>query len=448
MQKALNRLFQINIRIYVFGLTIMFAMLLAHCSGGHVSFVKVVSDSTGHKLTVDDTDFFVNGMNWDYYPIGTNYKYVLWEQSDEFIRKVLEREMGALKEIGVNSIRQYVGVPPKWVRYIYENYDIFTILNHPLGRYGVEVDGKWVAHVNYADTATREVILQEIIDMVEDFRYVPGVLMWLLGNENNYGLIWESSQTQDMPEARARDRQPAKSFYSLVDEAARLLHIRDNRRPVALANGDTQFIDLIVQETPNLDIFGANVYRGSSFEDLFQEVKDQLGLPFLLTEFGADAYHATEMREDEESQARYLLDNWFEIHANTQGLSGTNNVLGGCTFQFTDGWWKSGPDDKLDIHDTQASWSNGGYGEDFIAGENNMNEEWFGVCAKGPTDAEGMYELLPRIAYDILQQVHTLNPLAPGLTEEDLHEHYATIRTSTFSRETVADSTHSDTITP
>ena len=26
---------------------------------------------------------------------------------------------------------------------------------------------------------------------------------------------------------------------------------------------------------------------------------------------------------------------------------------------------------------------------DFAPGENNMNEEWFGICAKGPTNARG-----------------------------------------------------------
>jgi hypothetical protein len=30
--------------------------------------------------------------------------------------------------------------------------------------------------------------------------------------------------------------------------------------------------------------------------------------------------------------------------------------------------------------------------------DNNMNEEWFGICAKGPTNARGLYDLYPRAA--------------------------------------------------
>lgn len=421
-----------------FSLIVMIGLGITQCTSGHVAAVKVVSDSSGHKLTVDGNDYFVNGMNWDYYPIGTNYKFILWEQPDAFILKVLDQEMSALNAMGVNAIRQYVGVPPRWVKYIYETYGIFTILNHPFARYGMEIDGKWVANVDYGDETTREHILADVVSMVEQFRYVPGVLIWLLGNENNYGLIWESAATMDMPEAQAKDYQKARDLYSLFNEAIRIIHIRDNHRPVAIANGDDQFIDLVSQEIENLDIFGTNSYRGSSFEDLFEVVHDKLGVPLLFTEFGADAYHTTEMREDQISQARYLLDNWSEIYKNARGHGASGNSIGGCTFQFSDGWWKSGPDDNLDIHDPHASWANGGYLEDFVHGENNMNEEWFGVCGKEASGTEYMYKLLPRKAYYVLQQVHQLNPLSPETTLEGIEAHFANINSTlidTLSKE-------------
>jgi hypothetical protein len=77
---------------------------------------------------------------------------------------------------------------------------------------------------------------------------------------------------------------------------------------------------------------------------------------------------------------------------------------------LSDGWWKYGQTKNLDIHDSNASWVNGGYSFDFVKGKNNMNEEWFGICAKGPTDEKGMYRLNPRTAYYILQKVHQINP--------------------------------------
>lgn len=428
MHSEYSKLIRPLARGLAFSLIAMINLVVSDCTGGHVDSVKVISDSTGHKLAVDGVDYFVNGMNWDYYPIGTNYSYVLWDQPEAFIVKVLDVEMSALKAMGVNTIRQYVGIPPRWVKYIYETYGIFTILNHPFARYGLEVNGKWIVNVDYGDQSTREQVLADVVAMVEQFRYVPGVLMWLLGNENNYGLIWESAATMDMPEAQINHYQKARDLYSLYNEAIRIIHIRDNHRPVAIANGDDQFIEMIAQEIENLDIFGTNSYRGASFEDLFQNVNDKLGIPVLLTEFGADAFHAVEMREDQGMQARYLLDNWREIYENASGHGYPGNSIGGCTFQFSDGWWKSGPDDNLDIHEFGASWANGGYREDFVHGENNMNEEWFGICAKGTTNTEGLYNLLPRKAYYALQQVHQLNPLSPETSLQEIQSHFARIR--------------------
>ncbi|MDH3215502.1 MAG: hypothetical protein OEN01_04315, partial [Candidatus Krumholzibacteria bacterium] len=55
--------------------------------------VRVVSGASGAKLQVDGRDFMVFGMNWDYFPIGTNYAYSLWTQPDAVIEAALAREM-------------------------------------------------------------------------------------------------------------------------------------------------------------------------------------------------------------------------------------------------------------------------------------------------------------------------------------------------------------------
>ena len=56
-----------------------------------------------------------------------------------------------------------------------------------------------------------------------------------------------------------------------------------------------------------------------------------------------------------------------------------------------------------------------------------MNEEWFGICAKGPTKATGAYQLYPRAAYYALQKAHRLNPYAPGTTLSSIQMHFADI---------------------
>ncbi|MEO0626971.1 MAG: glycosidase, partial [Bacteroidota bacterium] len=99
--------------------------------------VSVEDGPDGTKLLVDGQPFMVNGMNWDYFPIGTNYSYSLWTKPDDIVRAALDAEMSYLKNMGVNAVRMYTGVPAKWITYIYERYGIYTMLNHSFGRYGL-----------------------------------------------------------------------------------------------------------------------------------------------------------------------------------------------------------------------------------------------------------------------------------------------------------------------
>jgi hypothetical protein len=160
---------------------------------------------------------------------------------------------------------------------------------------------------------------------------------------------------------------------------------------------------------------------------LYDSVRAKFDKPVLLTEFGADAFNAQSNEEDQYSQAYYMVGNWKEIYQNAAGLGRANNSIGGFTFQFSDGWWKYGQTDNLDVHDSNASWANGGYQADFVEGENNMNEEWFGVCAKGPTDERGLYQLFPRAAYYSLKEAHQINPYAPGVTTQSIEEYFSNI---------------------
>ena len=388
--------------------------------------IEIVADSAGTRLKVDGQDLLIRGVNWDYFPIGTNYSYSLWTQPDDVIRAALDREMSLLKVMGVNAIRQYNGVPPRWVKYIYERYGIWTVLNHALGRYGTTVGGVFVAQTDYSDPRVRQALTNEVTALVEEFRGTPGVLMWLLGNENNYGLTWKSAATENLP-AGERDAAKATYLYSLVGEVARAIKTRDGSRPVALANGDLQYLDIIARQTRGLDVFGTNVYRGASFGDLFARVKSTLGLPVMFTEFGADAYNARDLREDQRSQARYLLAQWQEIFENVAGKGGAGNAIGGLTFQWTDGWWKNGQDVRLAEHDINASWSNAAYGDDYVKGENNMNEEWWGIVAKGAPDARGLFPLYPRAAFYALQRAYQIDPYAPGVTAAAIRTHFAAI---------------------
>lgn len=410
-------------------------LLLGVLSHGQTQRVQVINDITGSKLQVDGKPFMINGMNWDYIPIGTNTVNAdFWNKSDDIIKAGLDAEMALLKNMNVNVIRQYTGVPARWIKYIYENYGVYTMLNHSFGRYGLTLDGVWTPVTLYNEERTQKFLMDEVTKLVAEYRNTPGLLMYLLGNENNYGLFWQGAETEDFPDDEGRinfiGEKRGRPMYKLMNDAAKAMKAIDSNHPVAICNGDVLFIDIIAQECGDIDIYGTNTYRGESFGDMFQVVKEKLDKPIMFTEFGADAFNAQNNAEDQESQAYYMVENWREIYENAAGVGKVGNSIGGFTFQFSDGWWKFGFDDRenADVHDNNASWSNGGYYRDYVEGQNNMNEEWFGICAKGPTNERGLYTLYPRAAYYSLQEAHKLNLYANGTTVQSVNAYFDNIQ--------------------
>lgn len=393
--------------------------------------VTVLSEQAGFKLQVDGEDYFVRGVNWSYIPVGENYSYDFWGKSDAFIEEALNYEMGLLKRGGVNSIRVYANIPPRWVEWIYDNYGITCMVNPLMGRYGVNVDGTFVPVVDYSDEKHRAAIKKETMDAVVKHKDTRGLVFWLLGNENNYGLSWKSFEIENLPEGE-RDEAKARHLYSLFGELIDEIHAVDEHHPVAIANGDLQYLNLVAELAPNMDIMGANVYRGMSSGDLFQRVRDELGVPFVYTEFGSDAFNARTGREDGLSQARYLHSQWQEIYEQTYGKGRVGNAIGGYTFQWSDGWWKYLQEENLDIQDNNASWSNQAYLSDWAEGKNNMNEEWFGIVAKGPTQSDGHFQLYPRAGYYMLKDAFNLDPYAPDTSLASVRMHFEAVQPDNY----------------
>ena len=414
---------------------ILITFLLTASVFAQSSVVEVKKTKEGSKLVVNGEDFMINGMNWDYIPRGTNTVNAnFWKKSDDIIKAGLDAEMALLQNMNVNVIRQYTGVPAKWVRYIYEKYGIYTMLNDSFGRYGLTIDGVWTPITDYSDPRTQELLMSEITKMVTEYKNTPGILLYLIGNENNYGLFWQGAETEDFPDEEDKKREVGEKrgrpMYKLMNEASKAMKAIDSSHPVAICNGDVLFIDIIAEECKDVDIYGTNMYRGVSFGDAFKVVKDKLDIPIMFTEFGSDAFNAKENQEDQKMQAYYMLNNWKEIYQNAAGLGKVENSIGGFTFQFSDGWWKAGFDDRkdADTHQTESTWNAGGYTiDEAFPGANNMNEEWFGICAKGPTNSRGLYTLYPRAAYYALKDAHSLNPYGEDVTLDFVNNYFSNI---------------------
>ena len=125
-------------------LAVMLVFSVPLASHAQVDKVTTYKDESGWKLQVNGEDYYIKGVVWSYSPRGQNYSYNLWGESDDFIRKVLDYEMGLMKAANINTIRSFGMIPPEWVTYIYREHGIMSVINPLMGRYGYNVDGKWI----------------------------------------------------------------------------------------------------------------------------------------------------------------------------------------------------------------------------------------------------------------------------------------------------------------
>ncbi len=390
-------------------------LILAHAINGYSQDsdlpdrVTMYQDDNGWKLQVNEKDYFVKGVVWGYTPIGENYAYNLWGYPDNYIRNVLDYECKLMSQGGINTIRSFSMIPPKWVTYMYKKHGIMTVINHLMGRYGYTVGGVWRPFSDYSDKLTRETLKKDILKFVAKYKNTPGILMFALGNESNYGLEWSSFEIENLPVGE-QHREKAKHLYSLFNEIIRESKKIDPNHLFTIVNGDIQYADIIRTHCKDLDILGTNSYRGKSFTDLFETAKKELNIPVLFMEFGSDAYNALEGGEDQASQAEWLKSQWQEIYNKSYGKGEEGTCIGGFTFEWRDEWWKYKQTENLKIQDTTSSWANGGYSFDYVKGKNNMNEEWFGICGIGGPNKDGVYEAKPRMAYFVLSELFRMDP--------------------------------------
>ena len=274
-----------------------------------------------------------------------------------------------LKEMGVNTVRLYHhGFNKALLQDLYQTYGIRVIMGDYLGAYTIGSGADWYAGTDYSNPQQQEKMLASVREMVEQYKDEPYIVFWVLGNENNYG---NANNCRKNPVA----------YYQFLNRAAKLIKSLDPNHPVALCNGDTLFMNIAAKECPDVDIYGANAYRGGhGFGDSFwADVQDFWGKPVFISEYGCPAYdHHRSQEVAEQEQADYLKDSWLDIERNLGGQVGVGNALGGVLFEWMDEWWKAGPPPQYDasVHDIV-----GQFGGPFPDGWSY--EEWYGVVGQG-----------------------------------------------------------------
>ncbi len=390
----------------VAGALVFFLLLGAAKNPKPAVYIKSLKNSR-YQLMVANKPYIVKGVCYNPIPIGQNHDYDWW--SDPYKPWLVDGKL--MKEMGINTIRIYqAGEKPENVKQVikdlYEQFGIRTILGHWMGFWEYPCPF-------YGDKAFEERVRKEVIDMVNLYKDEPGVLMWILGNENNYSCLghvnpWSTEEIDKEENPQKRKEMRAKVYYSFVNEITREVHKIDSNHPVALGNGELIMLDAAKLYCPDVDLVACIIYRGKSFGNLFKSLKATFDKPLLLSEFGADGYDAYKQKEVQEWQAFFLESQWRQIYDNlATGKEGEGNCIGGTIFEWTDEWWKHNPIDSesLKVHDTESNWSNGSYYFDIQAPKNmNMNEEWFGIVAlSGPQKEAGLDERVPRKAYYIIR---------------------------------------------
>jgi len=271
-----------------------------------------------------------------------------------------------MKRMGANTVRIYHHVRNKeLLRKWHKEQGMMFLIGDFAGGYAVGSGVDFDTGTDYNNPDQVKNMLESIRTMVMSEKDEPYVLMWVLGNENVYG-VGNNAKTQ--PEA----------FFRFINQAAQLIHELDPTRPVAISSGDLYRFDLFAEYCPAVDIYGCNIYRGNGGmgDSFWRSVRELSNKPVLITEFGNPGYGKDRTEaEIEQFQMEYHRSNWEDIARNMGGGEGVGNSLGGVVFEYCDEWWKAELFSQKE-HDAQSQ-----HPAPFCDGNNY--EEFFGLYSLG-----------------------------------------------------------------
>ncbi len=372
---------------------------------GQVRFVKY--ENGQWQLLVDNRPFFIKGMSYMPTKVGQgpdDGTLVDWMREDDDHDGIIDAPYEAwvdkygdnkhhadepvvgdfklMKDMGVNTLRiyyqPYMKSDKAFLEKMYKGYGFKVAMSNFLGKYAIGSGASWSEGTDYENPVHQKNMMEYVRQMVNEFKDEPYILMWILGNENNYGV------------ASNADKKPV-AYYKFVNEVAKMIKSIDPNHPVAICNGDALYLDKFGKYDPDVDAYGANAYRGNyGFGSFWDEVSELSGKPAFITEYGAPAFALTmNYEESQQEQSDYHKGNWLDILYNSAGYKeGAGNSVGGMTFEWLDEWWKNY---SPSVHDTKADAVGpfpGGY----------YFEEWFGIMGQGD-GSQSPYLREPRKVY-------------------------------------------------
>lgn len=298
-------------------------------------------------------------------------------------------------------------------------------------------------------TARAELDNQSYLTHVLQYKDHPAILMWALGNEWNFNLYYgygTAAEAIAATNAAAAAIKNADPFHpvssSLGDRFSSQPVVCDPMNPCCGSPPALSDIPSIVNGAPHVDVWGLNIYRGSSFGTLFDQWQAASNKPFYIGEFGVDAFDSTSFSlygcgiaaqvsgaVNQGKQARFDIGLWHELASQLSEYSTHGSAVGGFIHQFNDAIWKAGsyhsglggifnydgPDQIAGTADDDKSFRK--YNSDgfLIVGgfpDHVANEEYFGIVNSGRSK---------RLVYTYLQDLYTHLPnivLNPGFEQQ------------------------------
>lgn len=312
-------------RLYKIIIIFMFGLLLSCEKSSDEDKVSV----SNRKLLVNGKQYLIKGICYHPVPKGSGQRAF----------GSIDQDLDLMLEAGINTVRVYAPI----------DNEIILDKIHKAGL-------KLIIGFGYNQEGNFDIKSGSFLDYVKKYKHHKAILLWELGNEYNYHPEWFEGDI--------------KNWYKALNNAAELIHKTDPNHPVTTAHGELPD-SLALSTCPNIDVWGMNVYRWDNPEKIYKEWTKVSAKPMYLSEAGGDSYmtiskEGFDLGVNEKAQAKAnatILDAVFK---------NTEIGLGVTMFSFTDGWWKSGNNNKQDI----GGWAPNSSGVPY---DGAPNEEFWGI---------------------------------------------------------------------
>jgi hypothetical protein len=300
-----------------------------------------VVTTAGRQLLVNGQPYEIQGVCWSPIPRGRRVPV-------DWTNPLALSDIPLMVEAGINTVRTYTHI---------DSVDVLDAL---------AAAGIRVIQGVYIDPD------QDPLAVVRAQRDHPAILMWELGNEWNYNGLYRDLAAEEIEET--------------LETLASDIHDLDPNHPVATNHGELPSAARLAA-MPSIDVWGLNVYRGSSFFGLFRDWEALDDRPMYIGEFGADAYDTRIEAPNLVAQEDVTTSLTRELVARSVLRQPDGVVLGGTIFAWADEWWKDESGDPF-VHDTGGLAPGQGPPPDRV-----FNEEWWGLndVDRNPRPALGAY---------------------------------------------------------